>query len=230
MNCIAIIPARAGSKGLPGKNVALIGNKSLVQLAIETALSIPEITRVVVTSDDVLVQKIASDLGVEIVVRPQELAQDSTPIESVIIHALHSLNLETTVNDVLTLIQPTSPLRNPKLLAESIQQFIKRGATGSMFGVVDVEHHPAKMLQIDGDLVVPFTKVEDLSASRQTLGRVVRQSGSIYITNLQEFLKLKTLFIPPVRWVQVEPPEAIDIDTYEDLDKARHTASKQKSE
>jgi CMP-N-acetylneuraminic acid synthetase len=230
MNCIAIIPARAGSKGLPGKNVALIGNKSLVQLAIETALSIPEITRVVITSDDVLVQKIAGDLGVEIVVRPQELAQDSTPIESVIIHALHSLNLETTVNDVLTLIQPTSPLRNPKLLAESIQQFIKRGATGSMFGVVDVEHHPAKMLQIDGDLVVPFTKVEDLSASRQTLGRVVRQSGSIYITNLQEFLKLETLFIPPVRWVQVEPPEAIDIDTYEDLDKARHTASKQKSE
>jgi CMP-N-acetylneuraminic acid synthetase len=230
MNCIAIIPARAGSKGLPGKNVALIGNKSLVQLAIETALSIPEITRVVVTSDDVLVQKIASDLGVEIVVRPQELAQDSTPIESVIIHALHSLNLETTVNDVLTLIQPTSPLRNPKLLAESIQQFFKSGATGSMFGVVDVEHHPAKMLQIDGDLVVPFTKVEDLSASRQTLGRVVRQSGSIYITNLQEFLKLETLFIPPVRWVQVEPPEAIDIDTYEDLDKARHTASKQKSE
>jgi CMP-N-acetylneuraminic acid synthetase len=230
MNCIAIIPARAGSKGLPGKNVALIGNKSLVQLAIETALSIPEITRVVITSDDVLVQKIAGDLGVEIVVRPQELAQDSTPIESVIIHALHSLNLETTVNDVLTLIQPTSPLRNPKLLAESIQQFIKRGATGSMFGVVDVEHHPAKMLQIDGDLVVPFTKVEDLSASRQTLGRVVRQSGSIYITNLQEFLRLETLFIPPVRWVQVEPPEAIDIDTYEDLDKARHTASKQKSE
>ena len=147
MNCIAVIPARAGSKGLPGKNVALIGNKSLVQLAIETALSIPEITRVVVTSDDVLVQKIAGDLGVEIVVRPQELAQDSTPIESVIIHALHSLNLETTVNDVLTLIQPTSPLRNPKLLAESIQQFIKRGATGSMFGVVDVEHHPAKMLK-----------------------------------------------------------------------------------
>jgi CMP-N-acetylneuraminic acid synthetase len=177
-----------------------------------------------------LVQKIAGDLGAEIVIRPQELAQDNTPIESVIIHALHSLNLETTVNDVLTLIQPTSPLRNPKLLAESIQQFIKSGATGAMFGVVDVEHHPAKMLQIDGDLVVPFTKVEDLSASRQTLGRVVRQSGSIYITNLQEFLKLETLFIPPVRWVQVEPPEAIDIDTYEDLDKARHTASKQKSE
>jgi CMP-N-acetylneuraminic acid synthetase len=113
---------------------------------------------------------------------------------------------------------------------DSLQQFIASGSTGSMFGVVDVEHHPAKMLRIEGELVVPFTKIEDLSASRQTLGRVVRQSGSMYITNLQEFLKLETLFIPPVRWVQVESPEAIDIDTPEDLDKARSTASKQKSE
>ena len=61
MSCIAIIPARAGSKGLPGKNTALVEGKSLVQLAIESALSIPELTRVVVTSDDVPVQKIASD-------------------------------------------------------------------------------------------------------------------------------------------------------------------------
>lgn len=230
MHCIAVIPARAGSKGLPGKNVALINSKSLIQLAIETALSIPAITRVVVTSDDLKIQAIAREMGVEVIVRPAALAQDNSPIESALLHALNSLNLKTANNDILTLIQPTSPLRNPKLLAESLQQFIDSGATGAIFGVVDVEHHPAKMLRIDGDLVVPFTKIEDLSASRQTLGRVVRQSGSIYITNLQEFLKLETLFIPPVRWVQVESPEAIDIDTPEDLDKARHTASKQKSE
>ena len=81
MSCIAIIPARAGSKGLPGKNTALIEGKSLVQLAIETALTVPQITRVIVTSDDVSVQKIASDLGAEVVVRPADLAQDNSPIE-----------------------------------------------------------------------------------------------------------------------------------------------------
>ena len=230
MNCIAVIPARAGSKGIPGKNVALINGKSLVELAIETAISIPAITRVVVTSDDLEVQQIATKMGVELVVRPSSLAQDNSSIESAILHALHSLNLKTANSDVLTLIQPTSPLRSRKLLMDSLQQFIASGSTGSMFGVVDVEHHPAKMLRIEGELVVPFTKIEDLSASRQTLGRVVRQSGSMYITNLQEFLKLETLFIPPVHWVQVESPEAIDIDTPEDLDKARTTASKQKSE
>ena len=224
MSCIAIIPARAGSKGLPGKNTALIDGKSLVQLAIESALSIPEITRVVVTSDDVSVQKIALDLGAEVVVRPAELAQDNSPIESAILHALHSLNLKTTVKDVLTVIQPTSPLRDKQLLATSISNFIKNRSEGSVFGVVEVEHHPAKMLVVNGEIVVPFTKAQDLSAPRQQLDRVVRQSGSIYITNLQQFLSLGTLFINPVRWVAVSGAEAIDIDTAQDLALAQETA------
>jgi len=224
MSCIAIIPARAGSKGLPGKNTALIEGKSLVQLAIESALSIPEITRVVVTSDDVSVQKIASDLGAEVVVRPAELAQDHSSIESAILHALAELNLDPTSTDVLTVIQPTSPLRDKQLLATSISNFIKNGSQGSLFGVVEVEHHPAKMLVVNGEFVVPFTKVEDLSAPRQQLDRVVRQSGSIYITNLQQFLSLGTLFINPVRWVAVSGAEAIDIDTAQDLALAQETA------
>jgi N-acylneuraminate cytidylyltransferase len=224
MSCIAIIPARAGSKGLPGKNTALIEGKSLVQLAIESALSIPEITRVVVTSDDVSVQKIASDLGAEVVVRPAGLAQDNSPIESAILHALAELNLDPTSTDVLTVIQPTSPLRDKQLLATSISNFIKNGSQGSLFGVVEVEHHPAKMLVVNGEFVVPFTKVEDLSAPRQQLDRVVRQSGSIYITNLQQFLSLGTLFINPVGWVAVSGAEAIDIDTAQDLALAQKTA------
>ncbi len=226
MSCIAIIPARAGSKGLPGKNTALIEGKSLVQLAIESALSIPEITRVVVTSDDVSVQKIASDLGAEVVVRPAELAQDNSPIESAILHALAELNLDPTSTDVLTVIQPTSPLRDKQLLATSISSFINNGSHGSVFGVVEVEHHPAKMLVVHGEFVVPFTKVEDLSAPRQQLDRVVRQSGSIYITNLQQFLSLGTLFIDPVGWVVVSGNEAIDIDTAQDLAHAREIANK----
>ena len=224
MSCIAIIPARAGSKGLPGKNTALIKGKSLVQLAIESALSIPEITRVVVTSDDISVQKISNDLGAEVIVRPAELAQDNSPIESAILHALAELNLDPTSTDVLTVIQPTSPLRDKQLLATSISNFIKNGSQGSLFGVVEVEHHPAKMLVVNGEFVVPFTKVVDLSAPRQQLDRIVRQSGSIYITNLQEFLSLGTLFINPVRWVAVGDAEAIDIDTAQDLELAQVTA------
>jgi N-acylneuraminate cytidylyltransferase len=226
MTCIAIIPARAGSKGLPGKNTALINGKSLIQLAIESALSIPEITRVVVTSDDISIRKLAVDLGAEVVIRPAELAQDDSPIESALSHALAALSLDPTSTDILTVIQPTSPLRDTQLLATSIIKFIKNGSQGSLFGVVDVEHHPAKMLIVDGEFVVPFTKVEDLSAPRQQLDRAVRQSGSIYITNLQQFLSLGTLFVNPVGWVAVGDAEAIDIDSAQDLSLAQEIANK----
>jgi len=226
MTCIAIIPARAGSKGLPGKNTALINGKSLIQLAIESALSIPEITRVVVTSDDVSIRKLAVDLGAEVVIRPAELAQDDSPIESALSHALATLSLDPTSTDVLTVIQPTSPLRDTQLLATSIIKFIKNGSQGSLFGVVDVEHHPAKMLIVNGEFVIPFTKVEDLSAPRQQLDRAVRQSGSIYITNLQQFLSLGTLFVNPVGWVAVGDAEAIDIDSAQDLSLAQEIANK----
>ena len=224
MSCIAIIPARAGSKGLPGKNTAVVNGKSLVQLAIESALSIPAITRVVVTSDDLSVQKTARDLGAEVVIRPAELAQDNSSIESAILHALAELEIAPTSTDVLTVIQPTSPLRDTQLLSTSISNFISYGAQGSLFGVVEVDHHPAKMLTVNGEFLVPFTKVEDLSAPRQQLHRVVRQSGSIYITNLQQFLALGTLFVDPVRWVAVSDSEAIDIDDAQDLALAREAA------
>jgi CMP-N-acetylneuraminic acid synthetase len=69
---------------------------------------------------------------------------------------------------------------------------------------------------------VPFTKVEDLSAPRQQLDHIVRQSGSIYITNLKQFINFGTLFITPVRWVEVDGAEAIDIDTQSDLENARN--------
>ena len=224
MSCIAIIPARAGSKGLPGKNTALVNGKSLVQLAIESALSIPAITRVVVTSDDLSVQKTARDLGAEVVIRPAELAQDNSSIESAILHALAELEIAPTSTDVLTVIQPTSPLRDTQLLSTSISNFVSCGAQGSLFGVVEVDHHPAKMLTVKGEFLVPFTTVEDLSAPRQQLHRVVRQSGSIYITNLQQFLALGTLFVDPVRWVAVSDSEAIDIDDAQDLALAQEAA------
>jgi CMP-N-acetylneuraminic acid synthetase len=78
------------------------------------------------------------------------------------------------------------------------------------------------MLVVNGEFVVPFTKVEDLSAPRQQLDHIVRQSGSIYITNLKQFINFGTLFLNPVRWVAVDGAEAIDIDTQSDLENARN--------
>jgi len=217
MNAIAIIPARGGSKGIPGKNKALVGGISLIEHAIRTAREVPVISRIVVSSDDQEILAIARQNNVEAINRPSSLAEDDSPIELAIEHALIESARDGQLPETLVLLQPTSPLRDARLLSEALNKFETDGGIGSVFGVVPVEHHPAKTLRIDGEFVIPFTSVADLSAPRQSLPRVVRQSGSLYIVSTQNFLDSRTLFAQPTRWVEVDTKEAIDIDNSADL-------------
>ena len=217
MNAIAIIPARGGSKGIPGKNKALVGGISLIEHAIRTAREVPVISRIVVSSDDQEILAIARQNNVEAINRPSSLAEDDSPIELAIEHALIESARDGQLPETLVLLQPTSPLRDARLLSEALNKFETEGGIGSVFGVVPVEHHPAKTLRIDGEFVIPFTSVADLSAPRQSLPRVVRQSGSLYIVSTQIFLASRTLFAQPTRWVEVDAKEAIDIDNSADL-------------
>jgi CMP-N-acetylneuraminic acid synthetase len=217
MNAIAIIPARGGSKGIPGKNKALVGGISLIEHAIRTAREVPVISRIVVSSDDQEILAIARQNNVEAINRPSSLAEDDSPIELAIEHALIESARDGQLPETLVLLQPTSPLRDAHLLSEALNKFETDGAIGSVFGVVPVEHHPAKTLRIDGEFVIPFTSVADLSAPRQSLPRVVLQSGSLYIVSTQNFLASRTLFAQPTRWVEVDAKEAIDIDNSADL-------------
>lgn len=217
MTAIAIIPARGGSKGIPGKNKALVGGISLVEHAIRTAREVPAISRIIVSSDDPEILAIAKQSDVESIVRPEDLAGDDSPIELAIEHALLESSKNGQLPTTLVLLQPTSPLRDSRLLSQSLAKFETDGGVGSVFGVVPAEHHPSKMLRIDGEFVVPFTSAAELSAPRQALPRVVRQSGSLYIVSTENFLATRTLFVPPTRWVEVGAMEAIDIDNPADL-------------
>ena len=118
--CIAIIPARGGSKGIPNKNLKTISGQSLVARAIDAAKKCPSITRIVVSSDDQQILDEARRLGVEIVRRPDELATDESTIESAIMHALAESGAVAPLPKVLALLQPTSPLRDPAVLENAI--------------------------------------------------------------------------------------------------------------
>ncbi len=223
--CIAIIPARGGSKGIPNKNLATVSGQTLVARAIEAATKCPSITRIVVTSDDQMILNEAKRFGIETVRRPKEIADDDSPIESAIIHALVESESLAPLPKILVLLQPTSPLRNPTRLENAIRYFAESGEYGAIFGVIPVTHHPSKMLIRIGSTVRPFTTVDELSAPRQQLPDVVRQSGSIYIANVDRFRIEQTLFLPPVGWLEVDEFEAIDIDQPADLDRARSIAT-----
>jgi len=224
VTCIAIIPARGGSKGIPHKNLALVGGTSLVERAIAAAQQCKSISRIIVSSDDQTILDKARDMKVEFVTRPAELAADDSPIENAVLHALDSAQATSPLPESLVLLQPTSPLRDCATLQTAVREFVLQGKYGAMFGVVAAEHHPAKMLRRNGDAVEPFTNVADLSASRQQLPEVFRQSGSIYIANVARFRAERTLFLEPVGFIEVDAAEAIDIDVSADLINAIETS------
>lgn len=115
---IGLIPARGGSKGVPGKNIKMIYGKPLIVWSIERALESKLLDHVVVSTDSDEIAKIARDAGAEVLMRPAELATDTASTLDVMIHALKKYPA-----DILVLLQPTSPCRKHNLIDECIEEF-----------------------------------------------------------------------------------------------------------
>lgn len=117
---LGLIPARGGSKGIPGKNIKIICGKPLIVWSIEAALQANKIDEVVVSTDNEKIAKIASEAGAKILMRPSELATDTASTQAVMIHALKNYYA-----DILVLLQPTSPYRHDGLIDECINEFLE---------------------------------------------------------------------------------------------------------
>lgn len=224
MTCIAIIPARGGSKGIPNKNLAEVGGQSLVTRAVNSAIQSGVIDAVVVSSDDRNILEAAKIAGAIAVERPSDLATDTAAIEDAITHALQKFSESHPTPTTLVLLQPTSPLRQASSISDAVLLFNENGSVGSVYGVTEAEHHPFKTFIANDSTLLPVGSIEDLSRSRQELPKAYRQSGSIYVVGVQDFLESNSLFVSPVRWIEVGREEAIDVDTPADLEAVRQAA------
>ncbi len=224
MTCIAIIPARGGSKGIPNKNLAEVGGQSLVTRAVNSAIQSGVIDAVVVSSDDRNILEAAKIAGAIAVERPSDLATDTAAIEDAITHALQKFSESHPTPTTLVLLQPTSPLRQASSISDAVLLFNENGSVGSVYGVTEAEHHPYKTFIANDSTLLPVGSIEDLSRSRQELPKAYRQSGSIYVVGVQDFLESNSLFVSPVRWIEVGREEAIDVDTPADLEAVRQAA------
>lgn len=224
MTCIAIIPARGGSKGIPNKNLAEVGGQSLVTRAVNSAIQSGVIDAVVVSSDDRNILEAAKIAGAIAVERPSDLATDTAAIEDAITHALQKFSESHPTPTTLVLLQPTSPLRQASSISNAVLLFNENGSVGSVYGVTEAEHHPYKTFIANDSTLLPVGNIEDLSRSRQELPKAYRQSGSIYVVGVQDFLESNSLFVSPVRWIEVGSEEAIDVDTPADLEAVRQAA------
>jgi len=223
---IAIVAARAGSKGLPGKNTLPLCGKPLVSWTLDAAAEANGIDEIRVTSDDKMVMKLGEKIGAICIDRPAELATDTASIIDVIFHAL-SYPPHPKDEDILVLLQPTSPLRTVEHIDAALHTFNSSSEIRSLISVCQHDYHPLKMLMRDSDgyISTVSSDVRQLAMGRQDLPQAYRQNGAIYIVGIGGFRKHKTFFIEPCIPLEMSEVESTDIDTRKDFEKVENYLS-----
>jgi CMP-N-acetylneuraminic acid synthetase len=214
VDVVGLIPARGGSKGIPRKNLALLGGKPLVAWTIEASLGSEHVSRTVVSTDDPEIADVALAHGAEVLDRAPELARDATPMSDVIAHALRELVPET----ALVLLQPTSPLRSSHHVDEAIERLLASGADG-VVSVVEVPHRygSASLMRLDGDRLIRLDE-------RSYAGRA--DKPVLYARNGPAILALAAgrigddLYAGDLRPYVMDAADSVDVDEPFDLELA----------
>ncbi|HEY3063348.1 MAG TPA: acylneuraminate cytidylyltransferase family protein [Chloroflexota bacterium] len=224
MNVLAVVPARGGSKGIPRKNLQLLGGKPLVAHAIKAGLNAASVTRVVCSTEDEEIAWVARDAGAEVpFLRPVELAQDRSEDWPVFVHALNWLDEhEGWRPELIVNLRPTSPLRTSQHVDDAIRLLRETGAD-SVKAVCLARQHPHKMWlrQPDG-CIEPFLKTPMRLARgpdvpRAELEDVYWQNGVVDVTRREVIFEQRVMIGRRVAALVTELADSIDIDTPLDL-------------
>lgn len=215
MDFIAIIPARGGSKRLPGKNIKLFDGLPLISYAIKLALSNKKISRVIVSTDDDKIAKIAQDYGAEICIRPEELANDTATTTSALKHVLDTLFDNNNKSLGVITLQVTNPLRSEKLLSDCIDVFEQE--YHNIDSVITVSENKHKLGEIKNNRFSP--SLYNLEQRSQDIKKYYFENGQIYITKSEVILEKESVFGDEVFPIIINDLfSTIDIDTLEDFE------------
>lgn len=221
MKILALIPARGGSKRLPGKNICILGGKPLVVWSIDVVRGIPEICDILISTDDPAIAAVCSEVGAYVPwLRPAELATDTASSIDVALHALDWYEAEKGSVDGLLLLQPTSPFRTKKTVRRGIELFSKNGQQ-PVLGVSPTHAHPMWTLKMEGDYLVPFMQEHGLGTRSQDLPPAFVVNGTFYLISPTELRACRSFVGGKTMPLLIESPqEALDIDTQWDFNMA----------
>lgn len=223
MKILGIIPARGGSKGVPGKNIKMLGTKPLIQYTLDAARQSTLLTKIIVSTDSDAIADCVKALGDYIpFMRPASLALDHTPTLPVVQHALNFYLDKGEPYDAVCLLQVTNPFRVPGFIDRAISLFTEQDCD-ALVSVLPVPHefNPHWVFEAgeQGFLKIA-TGEEKIIPRRQDLPPAYFRDGSVYITRTEVLLKEHSLYGNKLGYIQSDPQWHVNIDTPDDWAKA----------
>jgi N-acylneuraminate cytidylyltransferase len=214
---LAVVPARGGSKGLPGKNLAPLAGASLLEHALAFAAQCPAITRTIVSTDSEEIAAAARRAGGDVpFLRPAELARDDTPMWPVLRHALASLE---PAFDLLVLLDPTAPARLPSDLDRALDLLRADAAADGVVAVAEPRFNPVWQLVVERDGALEHLVPEGAAyIRRQDAPRALFIAGTLYVWRAGFVRREReSWFRGRLLPLEIEAERATTVDTEADL-------------
>ena len=213
MKPLVIIPARGGSKGIPHKNIKLLGGKPLICRAIDNARSVAPDTDICVSTDDSEIIQVVENYGLKVpFIRPTELAADNSGTYEVLLHALSFYEQQGRTYDTIILLQPTSPFRRDEDISEALKLYSPD--IDMVVSVTEARANPYyNCFETDSDGFLHVSKGDGKYIRRQDVPKAWEYNGAIYIINPQS-LKRKSLGeFKRRRMYEMDELHSLDLDT-----------------
>lgn len=211
MQALYIIPARAGSKGLPGKNVKPLNGKPLISYSIDIAKQLTKVDHICVTTDSHEVKQLTEQAGISVpFLRPFELSNDTASMNDVLVHALSFYQKLNNSFDVIVLLQPTSPLRKAEDVMAAISVY--NDHCDMVMSVCVTKSNPYFVLFEEEDGFLVKSKKGSYQ-TRQKAPKVYQANGAVYVINVKSLLSKKMDEFTRVAKYVMPEIRSVDIDT-----------------
>lgn len=222
LRVLGLVPARGGSKGVPGKNVRPLAGHTLLEYTARAARESGVLDRIILSTDSPDIADAGRRAGLEVpFVRPAMLAADDTPMVPVIEHALAELSREHWSPEFVVLLQPTSPLRRPDHIREAVSMLRETGAD-SVVTVVEVPRHlsPDYVMRIDGGRLKPFLPDGARVTRRQDARAAYSRDGTVYAFRRSTIERTGGIYGEDCRPLLIAARDSLSIDSPADWDEA----------
>lgn len=225
--CVAIIPARGGSKRVPRKNVVEVGGRPMLTHPIGAARESALFDTVYVSTEDAEIAAVVRDAGATVIARPAEIAQDRSTVVQVCLHALDEIEQTMGPVAVFCCIYATAIFVTADDLRDSQAQLDQEPVADVVMGVSEYGKHPVQALKQEGAYATRMWPEYD-GLQSQSYPHLVASNGTLYWSRTDAFRETRSFYAKRLKVYEIPRWRAVDIDTPDDLELARYLMNRKR--